>query len=320
MIIVLSPMAGINDKTFRSLCLSMGADVVYTEMISVNGLVNGNKKSFEMLPLPKENAVIQLFGNDPEYFSRAVDIIMKYNARWVDLNAGCPVPKVVKNGYGAALMKNPLLVRKLVEMMTSKGIHVSVKMRVGWKKEQNFMDVARAASDGGAFLVSIHGRTVEQGYSGNADWEPARILKKNLKIKIGVSGDIFTPDDAINAMNYTNADMLFIARGAIGNPWIFRQIKEKISGDIPKVVTFRERRDVLKQHLMSTIKEHGVHGIMFFRKFLAAYLKGLPESHAVKARTLRTSDLRLLMGIVNAYFDKLISCEQGGVERGNTQS
>lgn len=311
-------MAGINDKTFRNLCSSMGADVVYTEMISVNGLVNGNKKSFEMLPDPRENAVIQLFGNNPEYFARAADMIQDYHPKWVDLNAGCPVPKIVKNGYGAALMKSPMLVRNLVEALASRGLLVSVKIRIGWKKEQNFKEVAHAALDGGAFLVSIHGRTVEQGYAGKANWETARVLKEELTIKVGVSGDIFSVFDAVKAMNFTNADMVFIARGAIGNPWIFRQIKEISLGQEPKNISFEERRDILKQHLLDSIEEHGIHGIMTFRKFLAAYLKGLPGSHAVKVKALRTSSLRLLMEIVNAYFDKLISCEQGGVERGNT--
>jgi len=318
LITVLSPMAGVNDKTFRNLCLSMGADVVYTEMISVNGLVNGNRKSFEMLPNPKENAVIQLFGNDPKYFARVVDVVQDRHPKWVDLNAGCPVPKVVKNGYGAALMKSPMLVRKLVEVLVSRGFLVSVKMRIGWKEERNFMEVARAALDGGAFLVSIHGRTVEQGYTGKVDWEPARMLKKELAIKVGVSGDIFSAFDAMKAINFTSADMVFVARGAIGNPWIFRQIKEMSFGQKLKNISFKERHDILRRHLLNSIEEHGIHGIMIFRKFLAAYLKGLPGSHAVKVKALQTSNLKLLMEIVNAYFDKLISCEQGGVERGNT--
>ncbi len=318
MITVLSPMAGVNDKTFRNLCLSMGADMVFTEMISVNGLVNGNKKSFEMLPDSEENAVIQLFGNNPEYFARASDVIRNCRPKWVDLNAGCPVPKVVKNGYGAALMRSPTLVRKLVETLASKGLPVSVKMRIGWEKEQNFMEVAHAALDGGAFLVSIHGRTVEQGYAGKANWEPARMLKEKMPIKVGVSGDIFSASDALNAMTFTNADMVFVARGAIGNPWIFRQIKEMTFGGKPTVITFKERRDILKQHLLNSIEEHGIHGIITFRKFLAAYLKGLPSSHAVKVKMLQMSDFNSLTEVVNAYFDKLISCERGGVERGNT--
>lgn len=317
--VVLSPMAGVNDKSFRRLCLSMGADVVFTEMISVNGLVNGNKKSFEMLPEAEENAVVQLFGNEPEYFSRAVDTV-RNRTNWIDLNAACPVPKVVKHGYGAALMKNPFLVRKIVETLSKKGVKVSVKIRIGWEGENNFLDIARAAFDGGAFLISIHGRTVEQGYSGKADWDSARVLKRNLKAKIGVSGDIFTAYDAMKAQKITNADMILVARGAIGNPWIFREIKEISMMKKPSPVTFKERKNIFNRHLLNTMEEHGIHGIIIFRKFLIAYLKGLPNSHDVKSRAVQTKDVSLVSEMVNSYFDQLISCEQGGVECGNIKS
>ncbi len=317
--VVLSPMAGVNDKSFRRLCLSMGADVVFTEMISVNGLIKGNKKSFDMLPETEEKAVVQLFGNNPEYFSDAVDLI-EDRANWIDLNAACPVPKVVKHGYGAALMKDPPLVRKIVEALSKKGVRVSVKIRIGWDEEKNFLDVARAASDGGAFLISIHGRTVEQGYSGRADWESAKILKENFEMKVGVSGDIFNAYDALKARKFTDADMILVARGSIGNPWIFRDIKGIFKMKEPSSVTFKERRDIFNRHLLETVEEHGIHGIIIFRKFLVAYLKGLPNSHDVKIRALQIEDVNSLREMVNSYFDQLISCEQGGVERGNIKS
>ncbi len=316
--VVLSPMAGINDKSFRRLCLLMGADMVFTEMISVNGLISGNKKSFKMLPESEKRTVVQLFGNDPEYFSCALDL-MRDRTNWVDLNAACPVPKVVKHGYGAALMRDPFLVRRIVEILSKKGIKVSVKIRMGWEKEKNFLDVARAASDGGAFLISIHGRTVEQGYSGSADWNSAKLLKENLKVKVGVSGDIFTAYDAVRAQEFTGADMVLIARGAIGNPWIFRAVKKISTGKEPTIVTLEERRDIFNRHLVETMEEHGIHGIIIFRKFLIAYLKGLPNSHDVKIEALQVKDVNFLRKMVNDYFDQLISCEQGGVKRGNVK-
>ncbi len=295
----------------------MGADVVFTEMVSINGLTRNNEKSFEMLPTKEENAVIQFFGKEPELFSRSAEMVRGLT-KWVDVNSACPVPKIVKNGYGAALMKKPVLLRKIVESMASKDVKVSVKIRMGWNADLNFLEVAKAAEDGGAFLVTVHGRTVEQGYAGEAVWEPAGILKENLSIKVGVSGDIFTPETALKAWKQTGADMIFVARGAIGNPWIFRGIKEKFSGMQFIPPTLEETRDMIKKHLFSEIEEHGLHGIMIFRKFLSAYLRNLPDSHRAKVEMLRLGEHRLLIEAVDRYFDKLISCEQGGVEHGNT--
>ncbi len=319
MITVLSPMAGVTDKSFRKLCASMGADVTFTEMISVNGLIRKNKKSFQMLPKEEENAVIQLFGNDPDLFFKAFNLIEK-QARWIDINAACPVWKVIKHGYGASLMRDPVLLRKIVERFSSSGVKVSVKIRIGWEDKKNFLDVAQAAADGGAFLVIIHGRTVEQGYSGKADWEPAKLLKERMKIEIGLSGDIFTPEDAFKAMNYVHPDYIFVARGAIGNPWIFKEIKDLIDNREVSYPGPEERIKIIKKHLDMEIEEYGIHGIMIFRKFLVRYLRNLPGSHEVKEEFMRSSDYERLIEVLDLYFGKLISCEQGGVEGGNIES
>jgi tRNA-dihydrouridine synthase B len=318
LIITLSPMAGVSDKSFRKLCTSMGADVTFTEMISVNGLTKKNKKSFQMLPDVDEHAVVQLFGKEPELFLRAAELIGD-RARWIDINAACPVFKVTKRGYGSALMKTPSLLRKIVELLSSNGIKVSVKMRIGWEEQKNFMEVARAASDGGAFLITIHGRTVEQGYSGKADWEPAKLLKKALKTKIGISGDIFTPYDAVNASTFTNADYIFIARGSIGNPWIFEDTKSLVANGEFSLPSLVEREKIIKKHLDMEIEEYGLHGIIMFRKFLVRYIKNLPQSHEIKESFMRMENYEELTKVLDAYFDKLISCEQGGVEGGNIE-
>lgn len=317
--IALSPMAGVNDKIFRELCISMGADIAFTEMISVNGLTSNNFKSFEMIPKSGKRQVVQLFGREPELFLKSAEIVRSKNgSNWIDINAGCPVKKVVKRGYGSALMEDPRRIRSIVELLSKNGFKVSIKIRLGREKNKNYLEVAKAASDGGAFFVSIHGRTVEQGYNGKADWESAKVLKEALPgVKIGISGDIFTYLDAYHAINQTKADFLLIARGAIGNPWIFKVVREYFKSQKVIHVDLSERKRVFNLHLDKTIKEYGIHGIILFRKFVVAYLKGLPNSHEVKLKALKESNVEELKRVVNGFFDKLISCEQGGVERGN---
>ncbi len=319
--IVLSPMAGYNDKIFRELCISMGADVAFTEMISVNGLTKRNRKSYLMIPDDGKKHVVQLFGRDPELFLKSAEMIRSKNdSIWIDINAGCPVKKVVKRGYGSALMQEPKTLRKIVETLVKNGFRVSVKIRLGSEKKKNYVEVTQAVADGGAFLVSIHGRTVEQGYSGKADWESAKVLKEKFPdLQIGISGDIFTPLDAYRAIKQSKADILFVARGAIGNPWIFTNIKKYFASQKITFVDLEERRRTFNLHFDKTIDEYGIHGIIFFRKFLVAYLKGLPNSHEPKIDALKESNPENVKKIINGFFDKLISCEQGGVERGNIE-
>ncbi|BBJ27469.1 tRNA dihydrouridine synthase [Athalassotoga saccharophila] len=318
MIIVLSPMAGVTDRSFRKLCLSMGADLAFTEMISVNGLVRKNKKTLAMLPENEKRSVVQLFGKDPSIFSKAA--LMLKDTPWIDINAACPIWKVTRHGYGSSLMRDPMLLRQIVESVRNTGFKVSVKIRIGWEDQKNFLDVAKAAEDGGAFLVTIHGRTVEQLYSGKADWQPARILKENLKIKVGISGDIFTPYDVIRAYKETGSDYIFVARGSIGNPWIFRQSKELYEKGYFEEPSLEEKRKTIKKHLEMEISEHGIRGIMIFRKFIVRYLKNLPGSHDLKERIMKIEDEKELDDLLDSYFSKLISCEQGGVEGGNIKS
>lgn len=316
LIMVLSPMAGVTDESFRKLCASMGADVTFTEMISVNGLTKKNQKTLTMLPKDESNVVIQLFGKDPALFVAAANMV-RDRALWIDVNAACPVFKVTKRGYGASLMKEEALLKDIVKALSSAGIKVSVKIRIGWEDQKNFLKVAKAAEDGGAFLVTIHGRTVEQLYSGKADWTPAKVLKDNLKIMVGISGDIFTPNDVLNAYKETRADYIFIARGAVGNPWIFKQSKDLFENQRFSYPSLTEKRDIMKKHLEMEISEHGFRGIMIFRKFIAQYIKNLEGSHELKEKIMKIRDEDELNELLDSYFCKLISCEQGGVEGGN---
>jgi len=316
LITALSPMAGVTDRSFRKLCASMGADLTFTEMISVNGLIRKNRKTIVMLPEGEDKSVIQLFGNEPAIFAKASEMV-KDKSLWIDVNAACPVHKVTKRGYGSSLMKKPELLRDIVKAIVSTGSKVSVKIRIGWEDQKNFLDVAKAAAEGGAFLVTIHGRTVEQLYAGKADWTPAKILKESLEIKVGVSGDIFTPYDVVNAYRETGADYIFIARGAIGNPWIFKQSKDLLEKGEFSYPSFEEKRDIIKKHLEMEISEHDFRGIMIFRKFFVRYMKNLPDSHDLKEKIMRITDRDELEDLLDSYFSKLISCEQGGVEGGN---
>jgi len=318
LITALSPMAGVTDRSFRKLCVSMGADLAFTEMISVNGLIRKNRKTIAMLPEMEDKTVVQLFGKEPDIFYKATELV-KDKSLWIDVNAACPVQKVTKRGYGASLMRNPSLLKDIVKAVASTGMKVSVKIRIGWEDQKNFLDVAKVVEDGGAFLITIHGRTVEQLYAGKADWMPAKILKEKLKIKVGVSGDIFTPNDVVNAYRETNADYIFIARGAIGNPWIFKQSKDLFEKGKFSYPSFEEKRDIIKRHLEMEMVEHDFRGIMIFRKFFVRYMRNLPGSHELKEKMMKITDQNELNDLLDSYFGKLISCEQGGVEGGNIE-
>ena len=226
--IFLAPMAGVTDLPFRILCKEMGCGLVYSEMVSAKGIFYGNENTTKLLTIEQRErpAAVQLFGSDPAIMAAMAKKIENYPIDILDVNMGCPAPKIVKNGEGSALTKNPSLVGQIIKaMVTAQKKPVTVKIRKGFDDNHiNAVEIAKVAQENGAAAIAVHGRTREQYYSGKADWDSIKAVKDAVSIPVIGNGDVFTPQDAKALLEYTNCDAIMIGRAAQGNPWIFKRI------------------------------------------------------------------------------------------------
>lgn len=303
-IIALSPMADMTDSAFCRVAKRFAAPVVFREMISAEGLVHGSKKSFEMGRFVEEERPIvqQLFGADPASMAEATRIIDEaFSPDGFDINMGCPVYKIVSNFNGAALMRDPALATAIITSMrkaTTKP--VSVKIRLGWAEPTEALEFIKVVEAAGAALVTVHGRTKAQGYSGVADWAMVGRAKAQVSIPVLCNGDVHTPEAAPKALAVSGCDGLLIARGALGNPWIFRQIEDAIAGRPVVLPTLAER--------IAAVREHGrLHADLYggeltsFRKHLTWYFKGVPGAKEWRERLMKMSALPDLESALDAY-------------------
>lgn len=281
---ILAPMAGVTDLPFRLLCKEQGAGLLCMEMISAKALIYGNRNTKQLLEIhPEEYPVsLQLFGSDPEIMSEAAKRIEDRPFQILDINMGCPVPKVVKNGEGSALMNDPGLVRRIVEKV-SRAIQkpVTVKIRKGFDDQHvNAVEIARIAEDAGASAVAVHGRTREQYYSGKADWDIIRQVKEAVSIPVIGNGDVVSGSSALAMMEETGCDGVMIGRGAQGNPWIFSDLLEyERTGKLRPRPGVDEIREMMLRHARLQIRYKGEYlGIREMRKHVSWYTKGLPGS------------------------------------------
>lgn len=277
----LAPMAGITDKAFRIITKPFGPALMYTEMVSGKALHYNNKRTQDLLDvLPEEKPVaVQIFGHDPDIMGEIAEGALKHGASLIDINMGCPAPKIVNNGDGSALMKDPDLAGRVIKSVcNSVNVPVTVKFRMGWDDDSiNAVEFGKIAEANGAAAITVHGRTRKAFYSGKADYEIIRRVKESVSIPVIGNGDVIDIDSATRLLNETGCDGIMIGRGAQGNPWIFSELLEYFkNGTLPTPPTLEERVSVALKHLDLLVEFKGEHrGVLEGRKHMAHYFKGV---------------------------------------------
>ena len=306
--IMLAPMAGATDHAFRTVCKSFGAEYLVSEMVCAKALCYEQKIKKSITASPSKTAplaairegelpmAVQIFGSEPSFMAEAAKMIAENSYRGttslftptaIDINMGCPVPKVVSNGEGSALLKNPDLASEIIEaVVKAVDIPVTVKIRIGWDKNSiNAVEMAKKLEAAGAALVCVHGRTREQQYAPYADWTQIAAVKKAVNIPVIGNGDIFTPDDALKMINETECDGIMIGRGALGNPWIFENTVNLFEGRPIREISQNEVIDTALSHLGLMIEDKGERaGVAESRKHLGWYMKGLRGAAELRNR------------------------------------
>ena len=313
--VFLSPMAGVTDLPFRLICKEQDCGMLYTEMVNAKALCYDDQNTKKMLKIEEEEhpVAIQIFGSDPEYMGGAAKILNSYPNEILDIDMGCPAPKVVKNGDGSALLKNPELAAKVLKAVVGNSEKpVTLKIRKGWDDTCiNAVEIAKIAEDCGISAIAIHGRTREQYYSGKADWDIIRQVKENVSIPVIGNGDVFEVEDAINMLNQTNCDAIMIGRGAQGNPWIFKRINHYMqTGEILPEPTLEEKINAAKKHLKLAVEEHGEYvAVREMRKHIAWYLKGLRNSARVRDEINKIESYEEVVNKLESYMQDCLTLE-----------
>ncbi len=306
--VFMAPMAGVTDKPYRTICMEMGCGLVYSEMVSAKGLFYNSANTEKLMDCESGCGpyAIQLFGSEPEIMAGMAKKIEDMPFDIIDVNMGCPAPKIVKNGDGSALMKNVSLAGEIISaMVQSQKKPVTVKFRKGFDEETiNAVEFAKAMEKAGAAAVAVHGRTREQYYSGKADWDIIKEVKKAVNIPVIGNGDITSPQTAKAMFDYTDCDAIMIGRASEGNPWIFKRITHYIdTGELLPEPTNREKAETVIQHAKMLIDFKGEYiGVREMRRHLAFYTKGMPQASAMRAEINTVMNMNDIEFLVNKYF------------------
>lgn len=311
--IVVAPMAGISNMTFRRICKSMGASLVVAEMVSDKAITYGNEKTFELLRMNDDERPIsqQIFGSDVKSFVEAAKIVEeKMKPDIIDINMGCPVPKVVvKNQAGSALLKNPEKVGEIIKAVVGAvNVPVTVKIRSGWDQSSiNAVEIAKIAEANGASAITVHARTRAQGYAGKADWNIIKEVVNAVDIPVIGNGDVVSCYDAKKMLDETGCSAVMIGRGLLGNPWLIKECVEYLeSGKLPEVIDYNEKIDMMEYHLNKLCEDKTEkQAVLEIRNHLLNYLKGLPENKEVKNQVCRCKSRLEIIEVLENYRNEL---------------
>lgn len=302
--VALAPMAGVADKAFRELCMEFGACYCVSEMVSSKGISYNSAKSAQLMELSEKEhpCAVQIFGNEPETMAAAAQFALQYKPEIIDINMGCPAPKISTNGCGSALMKDPVLCGEIIKAVSSAVcIPVTVKIRKGFDSDHiNAVQIASIAQQNGAAAVTVHGRTREQYYSGVVDLDIIKDVKSAVSIPVIGNGDICCADDAKRMYDYTGCDLVMVGRGALGNPWVFENINAYFKSDKQYIPTFDQKMQVMKRHIENLCEYKGEYiGMKEARAHIPHYLKGFSGAAKLRNDACRVSTLKELYELIS---------------------
>lgn len=311
--IVLAPMAGISNTSYRQIIKEMGAGLIFAEMVSDKALVYGSEKTFDLLKMNDMERPIaqQIFGSDVDSFVKAAKLVEDaMHPDIIDINMGCPVPKVaIKSQAGSALLKNPDKIKEIVSaVVKAVSVPVTVKIRSGWdEKSINAVEVAKVIEEAGASAITVHGRTRAQGYSGNADWNIIKQVKETVKIPVIGNGDVTSAKKTKEMLDYTGCDAVMIGRGVLGNPWLINECVTYLeSGVIPSRPSSKEKIEMLKRHYKLLVESTSEkQAILEIRTHALWYIKGMPKSAYIKNEICKTKNSEDLFKILDDYLGEL---------------